>query len=157
MPSATKRPALLDTNLLLSAVDPREQADAALASRIVDRILVQERAVLSVQIIVEFFDNITRSKRGLAPALSKNEAAAMVSQFLQSCRCLDLTPISAFLAMQACQRYQMRVFDAHVWATAHLNGIDLIVTRDMPSQPVIEGIQYVNPFDPAFTFESIGL
>lgn len=156
MPSETKRLALLDTNLLLDAADPREPLARAAAS-LIRELVERDRAVVTVQILVEYFDNLTRPKRAIAPLMSAREAYAEIEGLLASVRCLDLTPTTTILAAQASLRYRMRIFDAHIWACAHANGIDLILTRDMPSQRIIEGVQYINPFDPDFTPESIGL
>lgn len=157
MPSGTKRLALLDTNLLIDAVDPREQARAATASAIIEALTLEYRAIVTVQVAAEYFDNLTERKGRLAPIMSKSQAVTSLEGLLASCPCLDLTPVTIFLATRAAMRYSMRIYDAHLWATASINNIDLIITGDMPGQPVIEGVQYVDPFADGFQLADIGL
>jgi predicted nucleic acid-binding protein len=114
-------------------------------------------AVVSPQVIVEYFDVTTRPRGILPPIFSKDDALRAVEALLASCRCLDLTPITAFEAARAASRYQMRIFDAHIWAAARLNGIETILTEDAQSRATIEGVTYVNLFAPNFTPSQIGL
>lgn len=114
-------------------------------------------AVVSPQVIVEYFDVTTRP-RGVLPAVfSKDDALRAIEAILASCRCLDLTAITAFAAARAANRYQMRIFDAHIWAAARVNGIETILTEDAQSRAAIEGVRYVNLFAPNFTPSQIGL
>lgn len=154
-PSELRRPVLLDSNVLVTAIDPREQARARLASQVVTSIISAGMAVVSPQVIVEYFDVTTRP-RGVSPAVfSKDDALRAIEAILASCRCLDLTPITAFEAARAANRYQMRIFDAHIWAAARLNGIGTILTEDVQSRATIEGVRYVNLFAPDFTLAQI--
>jgi len=85
------------------------------------------------------------------------EATLAIEGLLASCRCLNLTPITVYEAVRAASRCQMRIFDAHVWAAARLNGIETIVSEDTQSRPVIEGVRYVNPFAREFRNAQLGL
>ncbi len=156
-PSAWNRPVLLDTNVLVNAVDEREQDKARIASDVVERVLTAGTGIVSPQIITEYFDVTTRPKGALPPIFTKPEAVAAVEALLASFRCVDLTPMTVYEAVRATSRYNMRIFDAHVWATARLNGIDIILSEDAQSQPVIEGVRYVDPFRPSFKLAHIGL
>ena len=157
MPNGTSGLALIDTNVLIDAADPREQDKAVLAADLLERLIATNRAVVSVQIVVEYFDNLTRRKGRLAPLMDGVRAARAVDWLLSSVRCLDLTPVTAFMATRASERYGMRVFDAHVWSAAFVNGIDLIITADVPGRNPIEGVRYVNPFGRGFTLAQLGL
>lgn len=46
---------LIDTNILVYGHDPRDQPKQELAILIVERLIVAERAVVSVQCLTEFF------------------------------------------------------------------------------------------------------
>lgn len=156
-PIVLRRPVLLDSNVLIGAVDPREQARARLASEVVRAVMIAGMAVVSPQVIVEYFDVTTRPRGLLPPIFTKDEATAAVEAILASCRCVDLTPVTAIEAVRAAARYQMRIFDAHIWAAARLNGIDTILSEDAQSRPTIEGVRYVNPFAEDFALAQIGL
>ncbi len=43
-------------------------------------------------------------------------------------------------------QHQIAIWDALIWAVARENGISLIYTEDVPGQPEIEGVGYINPF-----------
>ncbi len=59
--------------------------------------------------------------------------------------------------MRAVVGHQMHIYDAHIWAAAHVNGVPTILTEDLPSQAVIEGVRYVDPFAANFKLSWIGL
>ncbi len=155
--SAWQRPVLLDTNVLINAVDAREQDRSKIASEVVERAIDAGVGVVSPQILAEYFDATTRPKGSLPPIFTRPEAAMAVEALLASCRCLDLTPLTVHEAARAAVRYKMRIFDAHIWASARLNSIDTILSEDTQSQPTIEGVRYVDPFLPSFRLSHIGL
>lgn len=157
MRSAGRRPVLLDTNVLVTAVDVREQDKAEIAARVLSAIMTAGLAVVSPQVIAEYIDVTTRPS-GRTPALfSRDEAVVAARAILASSRCVDLTALTILEAARAAARYQMRIYDAHIWAAAHANGIDTILTEDTPGRPSIEGVRYVNPFGPSFKLAQIGL
>jgi predicted nucleic acid-binding protein len=52
-------------------------------------------------------------------------------------------------AARGIRNYQFSYYDAQIWAVAHLNQIPAVFSEDFaPSQ--IEGVRFVNPFDPDF-------
>lgn len=157
MPSAWRRPVLLDTNVLINAVDTRELDKSRIASDLIERVFETGIGVVSAQIIVEYFDATTRPKGTLRPIFTPAEATRAIEGLLASCRCVDLTPMTAYEAVRAAGRYGMRIFDAHIWATARLHGIETIVSEDAQSQPAIEGVRYVNPFARGFRLATLGL
>ena len=113
--------------------------------------------MVTPQVIAEFFDVTTRSAGGVPPLLSRAAATSVAYDLLASCRCLDVTPLTTAAALDRALNSQMRIFDAHVWATARLNGIETILSEDAQSQPAIEGVRYVNPFARGFRLAQIGL
>ncbi len=44
----------------------------------------------------------------------------------------------------------MSIWDALIWAAAKMNGIPYVLTEDARHGRVLEGVTYVNPFDPEF-------
>ncbi|MBI4635006.1 MAG: hypothetical protein HY727_01525 [Candidatus Rokubacteria bacterium] len=50
----------------------------------------------------------------------------------------------------------MSYWDAQLWATARLNQVSTILTEDSTHGRVLEGIQYLNPFAPAFDLAALG-
>ena len=50
------------------------------------------------------------------------------------------------VAIHAVYRYQFGFYDAFHWIVARRMGCRTFYTEDLPSQPVIEGVEYINPF-----------
>jgi predicted nucleic acid-binding protein len=48
------------------------------------------------------------------------------------------------------REYQLHYYDALLWATAALKGIENILTEDGQHDRIIEGVRYLNPFHPDF-------
>lgn len=48
----------------------------------------------------------------------------------------------------AVERWGMSFWDALLWATANLHGVPTIYTEDGQAAPELDGVRFVNPFDP---------
>ena len=147
---------LFDTNVLVYAATPNGGPKSLQAGQVVFDAIRAGVAVVSSQNMMEFFRATTRVRPG-GPILSPGRATAYVDQWLAAC---DFLEISEAIVREACRgaiAYQMRVYDAALWATAKVHGVPVIVSEDGQSQPRIEGVRYVNPFAPAFKLADIGL
>jgi predicted nucleic acid-binding protein len=151
------RHVLIDTNVWINAVDPREQSKSLQANAVITSLTRAARVAVTPQVVAEFFDATTRRQGGFAPILTSMTAAEHAVGILAGALCLDLTAASIHEAIRAAVAFQMRVFDAHIWAAARVNGIRLILTEDNQSQPIIEGVRYVDPFSASFNPAQIGL
>ncbi len=106
--------------------------------------------------MLEFFRATTRVRDG-GPILEPAEAQERVEQLLASCEFLEMSEDVVRESARGSITYQMRVYDAALWATAKVHGIPIIVTEDGQSRPRIEGVRYVNPFADGFQLADIGL
>jgi predicted nucleic acid-binding protein len=138
------------------AVDPAEQDRARIASELLERLTSLEAAVVSTQIVSEYYDAVVRPGRRAAPLLTTAQATASIDRILGSILCLDITAAIVREAVRATSAHQMRIFDALVWATAKLASVPLIISEDVPRRQ-IEGVAYANPFAPDFSLARIGL
>ena len=130
----------------ISAVDPREQDKAQLASVLIEALLDADVVAITPQIAAEFFNVATRRRRGLLPILTKGAAAGRVTDLLSACVCLDMSAATSVEAVRGAVEFQMHIYDAQIWAAARLNGVGTILTEDKQSQVVIDGVRYVDPF-----------
>lgn len=80
---------LVDTNVLVYLYDPRAQIKQMRAIEVLDCLIRDQRAVLSVQCLSEFF-NVVR--RRLPEPMTGDEALVRVERLSRVCRVLDLTP-----------------------------------------------------------------
>lgn len=148
---------LVDTNVWINAVDPREQSKSLRANAVIESLTKAERIATTPQVVAEFFDATTRRQGGFAPVLDPMLAGERALGILAISLCLELTTATVAEAVRAALVFQMRIYDAHIWAAARVNGIRTILTEDTQSQPVIEGVRYVDPFAANFKLAQIGL
>ncbi len=47
--------------------------------------------------------------------------------------------------------HRLSYFDAQLWATARLNQIPLVLSEDFTHGRTLEGVRFLNPFEPAFS------
>ena len=138
---------LVDTNVLVYAADPRDRAKQTTAAELLERLIALQAAVLSVQCLSEFYSVVTRRLRD---PIAPREALEWVEQFAGACRVLDLTSAVALEGLRGGTRYELSPWDAHVWAIAKLDQVPYVLTEDAEHGRVLEGVRYLDPFDPSF-------
>lgn len=138
---------LVDSNILIYVHDPRDQSKQERAFEVLDRLIKDKSAVLSVQCLSEFFSTV---RWKLPEPMSQLQALAQVESFILSCRVLSLTPRALLEACRCSNRYGLSIWDSLIWSVAKLNGVPSIVTEDAEQNRVLEGVRYLNPFHPDF-------
>ncbi len=141
---------LVDTNVLVYAYDRSEPVKQKAALAIMDRLVANDAAVISAQVLSEFFAVTTRR---VAAVLSVDAATAQVAEFLRGWTVLDLTGLVVLEATRGVREFRLSYWDALIWATARLNQIAVIFSEDLPGRSEIEGIRVVNPFAADFKIE----
>lgn len=138
---------LVDTNVLIYAYDAADSDKRRRAIESLVRLRRFRLGALSVQILGEFYTNVTR--KPLKP-LTPQEARDTSIRLCLSWPVLDLTVRTHLDAVRGVQEYRMSYWDALVWATARENGVRFIVTEDQQHGRLIEDIRYMNPFHAQF-------
>ena len=69
---------------------------------------------------------------------------------------LPLTGPVVLEALRGVRDHSLSYYDAQVWAAARLGQVDAILSEDFNPGAVLEGVRFVNPFDPAFEPSSLG-
>jgi predicted nucleic acid-binding protein len=138
---------LVDTNVLVYAYDRSEPEKQARAFEVLDRLQAIGAGALSVQVLGEFFLAVTRK---LAAPLSPEQAAYQVEIFVRSWPVLDLTPLIVLEATRGVRDHRFSFWDAQIWAAARLNQIPVVFSEDFDAGAIIEGVRFVNPFEPDF-------
>jgi predicted nucleic acid-binding protein len=144
---------LVDTNVLVYAYDPRDRKKQEHSRAVLDRLVSRELAVISVQCLTEFF-RVVRWK--LPNPLRPDDALSQVVRLARACRVLDLTAWTVLEACRASNTYQVSIWDALIWASAKVNQISDVLTEDWNHERVLEGVRFLNPFDPAFDLAVLG-
>jgi len=141
---------LVDTNVLIYGHDPANRAKQLRAIEVLDGLHANGTGRLSAQTLGEFFAAITR---GLRPLLTVSKALRQVENFGHSWIVFDITPLIIMEAARGVRAHKFSYFDAQIWATARLNQVPVIFSEDFNVGSIVEGVQFVNPFDSNFDLD----
>lgn len=141
---------LVDSNVLVYAHDASDRAKQARALEVLDRLVVERLAVLSVQCLSEFFNSV---RLRIPHPMPDAQALSQVERLARSCLVLDLTPTTILEACRGAIQHQISYWDAQIWAAARLNGVAWIITEDGQHNRLIEGVRYLNPFRADFDLQ----
>ena len=133
----------IDTNILVYIYDPLDTAKQEQAIEVVDRLIRSGKAVISTQVIGEFFMATTRTRRSL---LTPAEALMRMRNYLAICHIVNMTKLISLEAIRGVETHNFSFWDAQIWATARLNQIEEIYSEDFPSGATVEGVKFTNPF-----------
>ena len=134
--------AFFDTNVLLYLFDNSVPAKKARAQEVFYDEVEAGRAVLSTQILQEFYVNATRK---LAEPLSAEAAEEQVRDFAR----LPLVRTDEVMILAAIERHRSMSFsfwDALVVEAALRAGTDRLLTEDLQHGQEIEDLTVENPF-----------
>jgi predicted nucleic acid-binding protein len=131
----------IDTNIILYSIS-RDPADAA-KRETAEMLLLATDLALSVQVLQEFYAQATKSAR--KGALTHEQAGNIVRS-MKRYPVLDNTTEIFDDALAIRERWQLSIWDAMIIAAAGKLGCDQVLTEDMPSGQVINGVRIVNPF-----------
>jgi predicted nucleic acid-binding protein len=133
---------LIDTNILVYIYDSFDPYKQQKAYTVVEQAIQTTQAVITPQIIKEFFQATTRSRRQL---LTPTEAINSIRNYLNACQVLEITKLITLEAIRGVEIHSLSFWDAQIWATARLNQISQIYSEDFNTGAVIEGVKFVNP------------
>ncbi len=125
----------LDSNIVLYLLS----ADATKADRA--QALLEAGAVISVQVLNEVTSVCLRKLK-----MPWHEIDALLLAVKAACEVLPLTVVSHELATEVAKRYRLSFYDANIVACALLSGTPMLLSEDMHSGLLIEGLVIQNPF-----------
>ena len=132
----------LDTNVAVYAYDAAEPAKQAVAQRLLRQGILEENSVISVQVLGEFFNAVTRRIR-------RPMTVAEASSAVNSIKALPIVDIDAQLverAIETLRRYGISYWDALIVAAAERSGCRKLLSEDLNSDQLYHGIVVVDPF-----------
>jgi predicted nucleic acid-binding protein len=130
----------VDTNILIYAHDVDAKAKHDVAKGVLSELWRQRTGVLSMQVLQEFYVNVTRK---IATPLPKDIARAVVNSY--SIWCIDATPTEIAAAFRIEDESRISFWDALIVASALKCGATRILSED-PNAQEISGVQIQNPF-----------
>jgi len=132
----------VDTNVLIYAHDMDAGLKHDRAVSIVSGLWEKENGILSVQVLQEFYVNVTRKiSRPLTPA----SARGLIQNYL-AWHVETNEPSTVFLASEIGERNLLSFWDALIVASASKAGADRILSEDLNHGQIIEGILIENSF-----------
>jgi len=132
----------VDTNVLIYAHDVDAGPKHDRAASIVAGLWERENGVISVQVLQEFYVNVTRKiARPLTPAVARG----ILRNYL-AWRVETNEPSTVLLASEIGERHRLSFWDALIVASAARSGADRILSEDLNHGQVVEGIRIENPF-----------
>jgi predicted nucleic acid-binding protein len=131
----------VDTNVLIYAHDVDAKAKHEVAKNVLRELWSQRTGVLSMQVLQEFYVNVTRK---IATPLPKDAARLVVSSY--SIWCTETTPAEIASAFRIEDESRIGFWDSLIVAAAAKSGAMRILSEDMNSPQTIAGVRVENPF-----------
>jgi predicted nucleic acid-binding protein len=132
----------VDTNVLIYAHDLDAGLKHDRAALIVADLWEKENGIVSVQVLQEFYVNVTRK---IARPMTPAAARGIIRNYL-AWRVEPNEPSAVLLASEIAERNLLSFWDALIVASAARSGADRILSEDLNHGQVIEGIRIENPF-----------
>ena len=133
----------LDTNILIYAHDIDAGEKHEISLEIVKNLWETKTGVLSNQVLQEFYINVTKKiPRRLTPLETRDIIRSYVCWNIK-----EITPMSIIRASEIEEKNSISFWDALVVVAAYEAGVIKILTEDMNSGQLIEGVLIENPFN----------
>jgi len=131
----------VDTNVLIYAHDVDAKAKHDTAKRVLHELWSERAGVLSMQVLQEFYVNVTRK---IPHPLSRESARLVVSAY--TIWCVDATPAEISSAFRIEDESDIGFWDALIVAAAFKSGARRILSEDLNAGQIISGVRVENPF-----------
>ena len=131
----------VDSNVLIYAYDSEAGTKHRIANSILRELWEQRLGVLSIQVLQEFYVNVTRK---IPKPIPKSKARSFVESFMGWCS--DTTTAEIMTAFRIEDECRINFWDALIVASAIKRGADRILSEDLNAGQRIAGILIENPF-----------
>ena len=142
---------LLDTNVLVYSIDGRDPDKQDRALDVLARVgrpgPTGPSATLPAQALAEF-SRVTLFR--LKPPVPPDRVYHQIGLYERTFPVVPLTPAVVLEAVRGVRDHQFPYYDAQIWAAAKLNQVPIVLSEDFASGSTVEGVTFVDPFDPAF-------
>jgi len=133
----------IDTNILVYAHDRSSGKKYEISKTIVEKLWVGRNGVLSTQVLQEFFYIVT--KKIISP-LSISKAKEIVEKLLYWQIVVNDGQI-ILQTIDLCRKYKYSFWDSLIIQSAISAKANLLLTEDLQSGQIIEGVKILNPFE----------
>ena len=140
--SYTTVPSFVDTNILIYAEDRDAKRKHEVARELVVELWNERSGVVSVQVLQEFYVNVTRK---LKKPLSVTRALEIVEEYL-TWTVVENTGKLLVHASDLQQKHRLSFWDSMIVQAAIDAGCETLFTEDLNAGQRIESVTIVNPF-----------
>ena len=133
--------AFVDTNVLIYAHDDDAKEKHETARNILDELWRERNGVLSMQVLQEFYVNVTRK---ISHPISKPSARLVVNSY--AIWCVQTTPEDVAAAFRIEDESKLGFWDALIVASALSSGASRLLSEDMNAGQKFRGLRIENPF-----------
>jgi predicted nucleic acid-binding protein len=144
---------LVDTNMLMYALDRREPEKRARAREVLRRVGGAGTATLPAQVLSEFANACLRK---LEPRPEPGTVRREVERLMLVFPVLPITAPVVLEALRGVGEHMLSYYDAQIWAAARLGQVGVILSEDFNPGAVLDGVSFANPLDPAFDLAALG-
>ncbi len=139
--SGTSDKAFVDSNVLIYAHDVDAGRKREVAKALLRELWLARTGVLSVQVLHEFYVNVTRKIR---TPVSKAEARAVVATYIPWCLEPETGDVNEAFRIE--DEAGINFWDALIVAAAARSGATRVLSEDLNPGQAISGVTVVNPF-----------
>ena len=132
----------LDTNVLVYAYDTGSPGKQDVARTLLREAFRSGNAVVSAQVLGEFFVTVTRR---IPDPLTVGEAQEAVCA-LRGLRVVDVDGAMVDRAIDTVRQYQISYWDALILAAAERDECEAVLSEDLSAGQVYHGVRVGNPF-----------
>jgi predicted nucleic acid-binding protein len=133
----------VDTNILIYAHDLDAERKHETARSLLRDLWENQTGIISTQVLQEFYVNVTRK---ITQPISTSQARAIITAYV-AWQVEIIQPAYVIQASEIQERYRLSFWDSMIVVTAAKGHADILVTEDLNSGQIIEGILIKNPFD----------
>jgi predicted nucleic acid-binding protein len=139
---------LVDTNVLVYRVDPRDPLKQQVAIDVLREGLRADQLFIAHQSVLEFVAAVSRPQADLAgaPLLERADALLEAEALLAEFPVLYPNREMMRTAIRGAATYGLPWFDAHLWACAEVNGLHELLSEDFQHGRHYGSVRAVNPF-----------
>lgn len=134
--------AFFDTNILVYTEDVRVPDKQRKATRLVEEHWLNDTAVLSLQVLQEYFATVTQKLN--APA----ERAQRRVEILAYAKVIRFEVHDVIAAIELHRLTRVSFWDALILHAARISGATVLYSEDFQHDALVGGVRVVNPFVP---------
>jgi predicted nucleic acid-binding protein len=135
-------PVFVDSNVLVYAHDLDAGAKRAAAAALLERLWETQNGVLSVQVLQEFYVNVTRKLAQPVPLAKAREVLRLYRSWIRH----ETTADTVLRATEISELAQLSFWDGLIVASAEEAGCVELLTEGLAHGQTIAGTRIVNPF-----------